>query len=161
MNQSGLKLMLSGWLDGAVRSHAYIMGATSLKNFLRSAAEVFYYHFSEAAEDAGVLLSGATVYDIAESVSAAETSLGIMDAANLSVNREEEELVMHGCPYAAVCTNILSDLVESSQNQRNMPCFRAEFYLAACGVEAEEKNRYLLKQYAPGDYCTVKIMTLE
>ena len=160
MTHNPTKLLLNGWLDGAVRGYAYVMGATSLKTFLRSAAEVLYSHLQEAVENQGIVISGTDTFNLIENISKLEAQYEVQAPENVTIRPETMELVLVGCPYAEVCSGILSDLVEKSQNQRNIPCFRSELYMAACSVELGEKNRYLLTQFAPGHHCTIKIEKL-
>lgn len=158
MAEENTRVLLDGWLDGAIRGYAYMMGADSIKNFLKAAAEVAYTHLQEAASAQGLPpVSGANNVEIIKKVSNIEAKLGVLGEKNLEISESSDGLTLThiGCPYAKVCSGILSDLVSSAKSQTILPCFRAETYMVAAAQENGSKGKYLLKQYAPGEKCTV------
>jgi hypothetical protein len=160
MTEENMWVLLDGWLDGAVRSYAYIMGSEGIKNFLKSAAEVAYTHLHDAATNEGLPpVRGATPEEVMRNVSKMEAAMGVMQENNLEVTTTPDGLTLThlGCPYASVCSDILSDLVDSAKSQTVYPCFRTETYMAAAAMETGCKGKYLLKQYAPGERCIAQV----
>ena len=160
MTDKNLWVLLDGGLDGAVRSYAYMMGAEGIKNFLKAAAEVAYTHLHDAALAEGLPpVRGANPEEVMRNVSKMEASMGVMAENNLEVTVTPDGLSLThlGCPYASVCSDILSDMTHSAKSQSVYPCFRTETYMAAAAMETGSKGKYLLKQYAPGERCTALV----
>jgi hypothetical protein len=159
MVESNTNLLLEGWLDGAVRSYAYMAGSEGIKNFLKSASEVCYAHLLEAAENKGLAVRANDPQSVIEQVGKIETGLGILPEGHVKVAKQEDNLEVEyiGCPYAHVCSGILSDMIEKAAKQTTLPCFRSEVYMSAIAVEARGKGKYTLKQYAPGERCAIEI----
>jgi hypothetical protein len=157
---ANMQLLMDSWLDGAVRSYGYIAGSDTLKNFLKGAAEVTVAHIREEAENRGIAVEEQPSPEKAiQHMAEVETALDLWDTDHLTTKQEGDEITieMHGCPYASVCTGILSDMIGMSMSQGFLPCFRAEMYQAALASDTGAKSRYVLKQYAPGVHCTAII----
>ncbi len=160
MTELNTRILLDGWLDGAIRSYAYMMGADSIKNFLKAAAEVTYNRLQDEAQAQGLPpVRGASIAEVMQNASKMEASLGVMEENNLEVteNGDGLTLVHIGCPYAHVCSDILSDLVKSTKSQSTYPCLRTEIYMVAAALETGSKGKYFLKQFAPGEKCTAQV----
>lgn len=151
------RVLLDGWLDGAIRSYGYMAGAETLKNFLRGAAEVAMSHVLEAAQAKGSPVRGTGPVAILQSLGKAEAALDIMPEGSIEAKSVDEKLdvTFIGCPYADVCTGVLTDLIQSNLPRTGLPCFRAEMCGTVLATEAGVKGRYLLDQFAPGDRCHV------
>jgi len=157
---SSLRLLLDAWLDGSIRSYGYIAGSETLKNFLKSASEVVVMHIREAAENQGIWVeSHDSPAKAVELFGKMEVDMGMMADSHLEVSESSDHvnLVMHGCPYARVCGGMLHDLIKGNLPQGSLPCFRSEIYQSVIAVDTNQKSRYVLTQYAPGDHCTSSI----
>jgi len=149
------RILLDGWLDGALRSYGYMAGVETLKNFLRGAAEVALSHVQEAAQAKGVSITGQDLATVLQSLGQAETALDIMSEGHIELSNEDGQtnVTFIGCPYATVCAGVLSDLIGANLPRSVLPCFRAEMCGAALATVAGVKSRYKLDQFAPGDRC--------
>ena len=154
------KILLAGWIDGAVRSFGYVAGSRGIKNFLKGAAEVAVGHIRQAAQEQGINPpSTSDPLVCLQNIAAAETALEILPEGHLSLEPGDNSVVlsMLGCPYAHICTGILGDLIKSNFSREALPCLRTEVYAAAVSAECQRKCKYTLQQFAPGERCTSAI----
>ncbi|MGQ9792788.1 MAG: hypothetical protein ACUVSF_03815 [Anaerolineae bacterium] len=145
------------WLNGAIRSYGYIGGTRALRNFLRGSAKVVIEHLRQMAQRRGkqIVLDGTPNVMITQMVEI-ENMFNIFPPGQLemSVNGDDSiTLVLHGCPYAEVCTSVLTDLIEANYPRDSLPCIRSEIYAASLAPEDERRCRYRLTKFTPGYQC--------
>lgn len=157
MAENSERVLLDAWLDGTLRSYAYIVGAKGLKNFTKGAGEVFLASLENKAEAVGKRLdvSGGPTKAM-EALAKLEMDMGIYKEGHMSITGSAEscEVDFKGCPYATVCSGILGELVEAALPANALPCLRADICSAAV-TKAGKKAQYILKKFAPGDHCIV------
>ncbi|MCS7260426.1 MAG: hypothetical protein NZ765_06555 [Anaerolineae bacterium] len=152
-----LQWFMNLWLDGAIRSYGYIGGTRALRNFLRSAAKVVIENLRRMAKARGkqIVLDGTPQVMIAQMVEI-ENVFNIFPPGQLEMNTNGDgsiTLVLHGCPYAEVCTDILTDLIKANYPRDSLPCIRSEVYAAALAPKDERRCRYQLTKFTPGYRC--------
>ncbi|MGC8880526.1 MAG: hypothetical protein ACP5R2_15030 [Anaerolineae bacterium] len=152
---------LNLWLDGAIRSYGYVGGTRALRNFLRGAAKVVIEQLRQMAEKRGkqLTLDGTPDVMLAQMVEL-ENTFNIFPPGQLEVSVNDDStiaLVLHGCPYAEVCTSVLTDLIQANYPRDSLPCIRSEIYAAALAPKDERRCRYQLIKFTPGYQCQSRL----
>lgn len=152
------------WLDGTIRSYGYVGGTRALRNFLRGAAKVVNERLRQMAEKRGkqLTLDGAPDVMLAQMVEI-ENMFNIFPPGQLEMSTNGDgsiALVLHGCPYAEVCTDILTDLIQANYPRDSLPCIRSEIYAAALAPKDERRCRYQLIKFTPGYQCRSTLQLL-
>lgn len=159
-----LQWLMNLWLDGTIRSYGYVGGTRALRNFLRGAAKVVNENLRQMAQKRGkqLILDGAPKAMLMQ-MAEIENMFNIFPPGQLEIGAnggESIELVLHGCPYAEVCTDILTDLIQANHPREALPCIRSEVYAAALAPQDERRCRYQLIKFTPGYQCRSKLQLL-
>jgi len=164
MKEAELLWFMNIWLDGAVRSYGYVGGARALRNFLRGAAKVVIEHLQQTAKKRGreIIPDGTPETMLAQTMEI-ENELQIFPPGQLVMTPNGDgsiALVMNGCPYAEVCTGMLTDLIQANHPRESLPCFRSEIYAASLAPRDERRCRYLLTKFTPGYRCEATLQLI-
>jgi hypothetical protein len=160
--EKGYHHLLNSWVNGAMRSHAYIMGAKQIKPFVKGVSEVIAETFSEQANGGIDKIRGAK--DIPAAITAyadLETESGILSKGHTAIEVKGDEIMItfSDCPYAAPCSEILGELISGGQlDKERFPCIRADVSLAAAKINSGRKGSYELIQYSTGEKCKIKLV---
>ncbi len=165
VKEDGLTFLLNCWVNGAIRSHAYIMGAKHIKPFIKGVSEVVMETFLEVTNGKNDVIKDAN--DPISAIKAyadLETSSGILSEGHTSIEGESDEIYVTftDCPYAKPCSEILGELITGGQlDKARFPCIRADVSLAAAKHNSEKNGTYSLIQYAPGEKCKASLKLLQ
>lgn len=160
--EKGYHQLLNSWVNGAMRSHAYIMGAKQIKPFVKGVSEVIAESFSEQVNGGIDKIRGAK--DIPAAITAyadLETASGILSQGHTSLDAKGDEITVtySDCPYATPCSEILGELISGGQlDKERFPCIRADVSLAAVKINSGRKGTYELIQYSTGEKCKIKLV---
>jgi hypothetical protein len=159
MMDETLKILMNGWIDGAIRSYVFTMGPKSIKSYLRSLSEVLYFHLLNAVPvEKKERLDTTDTETIIDALGDIEVHLDITDVNSVSSKTDNDKLnlEMHNCPYADICPGILDELAESGMSIDHMPCLRTDLFIAALSI-AGHKCRYKLVEVKPDSVCSSEI----
>jgi len=162
--EKGYHQLLNSWVNGAMRSHVYIMGVKQLKAFVKGASEVVAKTFIEQIIGGIDKIKGAK--DIPGAMTAyadLETASGILPSGHTSLEANGDEITatFTDCPYATPCSEILGELIASGQlDKERFPCIRADVLLAVAKISSERNGTYELVQYSTGVKCKIKMTIL-
>jgi hypothetical protein len=162
--EKGYHQLLNSWVNGAVRSHAYIMGVKQLKAFVKGVSEVIAETFSGQVNGGIDKIKGAK--DIPAAITAyadLETASGILAQGHTTLEAKGDELTVtySDCPYATPCSEILGELVSGGQlDKERFPCIRADVSLAAAKINSGRKGSYEIIQYSTGEKCKIRLIIL-
>jgi hypothetical protein len=162
--EKGYHQLLNSWVNGAIRSHAYIMGVKQLKAFVKGVSEVIAETFAEQVNGGIDKIKGAK--DIPGAIAAyadLESASGILSKGHTALEMKGEEIMLtySDCPYATPCSEILGELVSGGQlDKERFPCIRADVSLAAAKINSGKKGSYEIIQYSTGENCKIKLIIL-
>jgi hypothetical protein len=156
---SGL-VLLTGWLDGSVRSYAFMMGYESIKNFVKTAATAVIGYGTEIAANYNLTIEGSNFIEVTNSVAKTELAMGWFQEDHVTITGDDTEntLILRGCPYALICSGLHSDMNDMELPASTKPCYRTELYVAANTlILGSAKSRYVVKEADHGKECKVEV----